>query len=339
MPRNTQILTVTEKNAPLNQEEFETNLLNLKDTADTAYDMAEAASAGISSHTHAISDVANLQSSLNAKANTAHSHDDRYYTETEINAMLSEKEDKTSKNSANGYAGLGSDGKIPASLIPSSASSPVTSVAGKTGAVTLGITDITSLQSSLDAKLATTGNAASAAKLAVARTISLTGGASGSASFDGSANSSIAVTVADGGHNHVISNIDNLQNELNLKLSAAGGTMTGSLISFREKQATASGTSGTITCNCSAANVFQVTPSGNISGWSFSNIPSSGQAFTMMINIIGSGTTRTVAWPSSVKWSGGVAPVLTWTSGKSNLCILTTYNGGSTWYATSLVNL
>ncbi len=40
-----------------------------------------------------------------------------------------------------------------------------------------------------------TGNAATATKLATARTISLAGDATGSASFDGSVNTSIAVTI------------------------------------------------------------------------------------------------------------------------------------------------
>lgn len=43
------------------------------------------------------------------------------------------------------------------------------------------------------------GNAGTATKLATARTISLTGDATGSASFDGSANKSIAVTLASSG--------------------------------------------------------------------------------------------------------------------------------------------
>lgn len=42
----------------------------------------------------------------------------------------------------------------------------------------------------------TTGNAATATKLATARTISLTGGVTGSASFDGSGNVNLATTVA-----------------------------------------------------------------------------------------------------------------------------------------------
>ena len=50
------------------------------------------------------------------------------------------------------------------------------------------------------------GNAGSATKLATARTISLTGDATGSASFDGSANASIAATVKNHAHTDIPSN-------------------------------------------------------------------------------------------------------------------------------------
>ena len=46
------------------------------------------------------------------------------------------------------------------------------------------------------------GNASTATKLVTARTISLTGDVTGSATFDGSANASITATVADDSHNH-----------------------------------------------------------------------------------------------------------------------------------------
>jgi hypothetical protein len=46
------------------------------------------------------------------------------------------------------------------------------------------------------------GNAGTATKLATARTISLSGDVSGSATFDGSVNATISVTVADNSHNH-----------------------------------------------------------------------------------------------------------------------------------------
>jgi len=66
------------------------------------------------------------------------------------------------------------------------------------------------------------GNADTATALATARTISLTGDVSGSTSFDGSGNVSITATVADDSHNHVISNIDGLQTEIDTKAELAG---------------------------------------------------------------------------------------------------------------------
>lgn len=64
------------------------------------------------------------------------------------------------------------------------------------------------------------GPATSANKLASARTISLSGDISGSASFDGSKNIDITVTVSDDSHNHVISNVDGLQSALNGKAAS-----------------------------------------------------------------------------------------------------------------------
>ena len=44
-----------------------------------------------SSHNHSISNITNLQSTLDNKSATGHTHDDRYYTETEMNTKLNEK--------------------------------------------------------------------------------------------------------------------------------------------------------------------------------------------------------------------------------------------------------
>jgi hypothetical protein len=74
-----------------------------------------------------------------------------------------------------------------------------------------------------------TGNATTATRLQTARTISLAGGVSGFASFDGSSNITISATVADNSHNHIISNITGLQTALDGKLSLTGGTLTGDL--------------------------------------------------------------------------------------------------------------
>lgn len=68
------------------------------------------------------------------------------------------------------------------------------------------------------------GNAATATALATARTISLGGDLSGSASFDGSANITITATVADDSHAHVIANVDGLQTALDSKLNSSSYT-------------------------------------------------------------------------------------------------------------------
>ena len=84
------------------------------------------------------------------------------------------------------------------------------------------IANVTGLQSALDGKLSTTGNAASASKLSTARTISLSGDVTGSTTFDGSGNVTIAATVKDDSHNHTIANVDGLQTALNGKLATTG---------------------------------------------------------------------------------------------------------------------
>ena len=70
-----------------------------------------------------------------------------------------------------------------------------------------------------------TGNVTgTASELETARTISLTGGVSGSASFDGSANISITTTLGDTSHTHVISDITGLQAEIDTKAEVAGSS-------------------------------------------------------------------------------------------------------------------
>lgn len=82
--------------------------------------------------------------------------------------------------------------------------------------------------------LSTTGNAATATKLETARTISLTGDVTGSASFDGTGNVSIAATVADDSHNHTIANVDGLQTALDAKSASDHTHTAAALISMAD---------------------------------------------------------------------------------------------------------
>lgn len=83
------------------------------------------------------------------------------------------------------------------------------------------------LKELVDTKLNATANAVSASKLAIARTITLAGDASGSAAFDGTGNITITLAIVDDSHNHIIGNVDGLQTALDAKLSLQGGTLDG----------------------------------------------------------------------------------------------------------------
>ena len=89
------------------------------------------------------------------------------------------------------------------------------------GKTTMSDVEAKGYQTAAQVKAIKVNNATAADKLKTARAISLTGDATGSADFDGSAAISIAVTVADDSHNHVISNVDGLQDALNAKATPA----------------------------------------------------------------------------------------------------------------------
>jgi hypothetical protein len=62
--------------------------------------------------TQAISTISGLQTTLNSKANTTHNHDDRYYTESEVNTLLA------AKQASGNYATL-VNGLVPSTQLPS----------------------------------------------------------------------------------------------------------------------------------------------------------------------------------------------------------------------------
>lgn len=89
------------------------------------------------------------------------------------------------------------------------------------GKTTMSAVEAKGYQTAAQVKAIKVNNATAADKLNTAIAISLTGDATGSADFDGSEAISIAVTVADDSHNHIISNVDGLQNALDAKATPA----------------------------------------------------------------------------------------------------------------------
>jgi hypothetical protein len=92
--------------------------------------------------------------------------------------------------------------------------------------------------------------------------------------------------------------------------------------------------SGTLTLNCALGNVFHVSLNAAITTLTISNIPTTGNAFGITLAFTADGTARAVTWGAAVKWaSGGTAPTLTSTLNKVDIFCLTTWDGGTTWFA------
>lgn len=90
--------------------------------------------------------------------------------------------------------------------------------------------------------------------------------------------------------------------------------------------------SGILTLDCAAGTVFAVALTASISSLIMANVPASGVGYSLLLAFTADGTARTVTWPASVRWPGGTAPTLTSTSGKVDLFVLTTLDGGATWF-------
>lgn len=112
-------------------------------------------------------------------------------------------------------------------------------------------------------------------------------------------------------------------------IGAASNTAGGA-----EKVAALSATTGTATGDLSAASIFTVTPTGNIT-LAFSNVPATGTACTVTVIVSQGGSVRTVTPPSGTKWMGAAAP--TQVANKACAFTFLTVDGGTTWYASAAV--
>ncbi len=90
----------------------------------------------------------------------------------------------------------------------------------------------------------------------------------------------------------------------------------------------------TTTIDITSGNVIELTQNTNITSMSFTNPSTSGSFCGITIIRVkdNSGTTRTIAWPSSVDWAGGTAPALTQTANAVDIFVFFTIDGGTRWH-------
>lgn len=101
-----------------------------------------------------------------------------------------------------------------------------------------------------------------------------------------------------------------------------------------EEAVTVTQGSGTVTLDLAQGNFFEFTLTENVTGWTFSNLASSGTASSWIIKITQhASSAKTVAYPAAVKWSGGYDHVMSTVTGSIDIVSMFTIDGGTTIYA------
>lgn len=101
----------------------------------------------------------------------------------------------------------------------------------------------------------------------------------------------------------------------------------------QESKNAVTSSSGALAIDCADGNVFSLALSENVTSITFSNVPSTGTAFGLSLFVTQDSTARTISWPASVAWPSGTAPTLSSASGDVDVFTLTTFDGGTNWYA------
>lgn len=130
----------------------------------------------------------------------------------------------------------------------------------------------------------------------------------------------------------------NLQsnNTTRLSISSAGvSTFSGAVVvAASAATPTSAITSSTaFTLNCALSNVFKLSMTGNVlaAGWTISN-PQDGQTINIRITQDATGS-RTLGWPTTFKWPGGVAGTISTVANAVDLLVITYFADTGFWEA------
>ncbi len=123
-----------------------------------------------------------------------------------------------------------------------------------------------------------------------------------------------------------------LQNGIPINMQ--GALLSGpELAGYSESSPSAVLSAGTLTLNFAAASVFEVVLTENVTSLILANAPAAGRAgaATLILRQDATGG-RTLAWLSSVRWAGGLPPLVTPAPNAVDIYALITRDGGTTWY-------
>jgi len=92
--------------------------------------------------------------------------------------------------------------------------------------------------------------------------------------------------------------------------------------------------SGTVTVDLSLGDYFTLLLSAHVTTLAFANGPGAGKGASKLIRVTQDNTDREITWPASFKWPLGVPGVISTGNGSVDVLAISTFNGGSVWYAT-----
>lgn len=93
--------------------------------------------------------------------------------------------------------------------------------------------------------------------------------------------------------------------------------------------------SGVLSINCALGDYFTLTLSENVTSITFTNLPATGKAQTVMVRIQQhASSAKTMAFPSSFKWAVGSTPTVSTVLSAYDVLALTTFDQGTRWEAT-----
>ena len=101
-----------------------------------------------------------------------------------------------------------------------------------------------------------------------------------------------------------------------------------------EEAVTVTQGSGTVTLDLAQGNFFEFTLTENVTGWTFSNLASSGTASSWIIKITQhASSAKTITYPAAIKWSGGTDHVMSTSTGSIDIVSMFTIDAGTNIYA------
>ena len=122
-----------------------------------------------------------------------------------------------------------------------------------------------------------------------------------------------------------------------LSISSTGSTVLSLIKTYAETKTSPAISGGVLTLDLANGTIFDVSLNATVTSVSIVNASVVGSTATSTLGFVviftGTGSAYTVVWPGTVRWPGGVAPVVTTTNGQRDVLTFVSSDQGTTFNA------